>query len=112
VNNPARLIDAVRDHLQVVTDERDTCRQRRDDGTCETDDFVFSLEEQYSDVVSADRRVHVIEVASGHGAIVGENGVPPIRLLEVLESHGVLAPTPPERASELVALLDRLYARF
>jgi len=62
--------------------------------------------------VSADPRVHVIEVASGHGAIVGENGIPPMRLLEVLEGHGVLAATPEERAPEIAALLDRLYTRL
>jgi len=112
LTNPARLVEAVTDHLQVVTDERDTCRQRSGDGSCETDDFIFSLEEQYNAVVSADPRVHVIEVASGHGAIVGENGIPPMRLLEVLEGHGVLAATPEERAPEIAALLDRLYTRL
>jgi pimeloyl-ACP methyl ester carboxylesterase len=110
MTNPSPLVDAVRGHLQIVTDERGACRVRRDDGTCDTDDFVFALDEQYSDVVSADPRVTTVEVASGHGAIVGENRRLPHRLIEILQQHHVLAPTPAAEAPELLARLDRLYA--
>lgn len=111
MTNPSPLVDEVSGHLQIVTDERATCREERDDGTCETDDFVFGLHEQYSDVVRADARVSVVEVAAGHAAIVGENLRPPLLLLSVLQAHGILAPTPPEREPEVVALLGRLYPR-
>ncbi|MDQ3034247.1 MAG: alpha/beta hydrolase [Myxococcota bacterium] len=111
MTNPAPLVDAVHDHLQIITDERESCRVRREDGTCETDDFVFGLDEQYSDVVTADPRVTTVEVDSGHGAIVGENREIPMLLIGILQQHGILAPTPAEREPDVVALLERLYAR-
>jgi hypothetical protein len=61
-------------HLQIVTDERATCRQRRDDGSCRVDDFAFGLPEQYSPVVTSDPRVTTVELREGHAAVVGENG--------------------------------------
>jgi len=109
MTNPSALVAEVTEHLQIVTDERDTCRHLHADGTCETDDFVFGLDEQYSDVVSADDRVTVVEVAAGHAAVVGENLRPPVLLMEVLQENGILAVTPPEREPEIVALLARLY---
>ncbi len=109
MTNPTDLVDEVTRHLQIVTDERDACRQFRDDGSCETDDFVFGLAEQHSDVVSADPRVSVVEVAAGHAAVVGENLSPPLLLIDLLQENGILVPTPPEREPEIVALLRRLY---
>lgn len=98
-------------HLQIVTDERATCRTRRSDGTCAADDFVFGLQEQYSDVVSAEPRVTTVELKEGHTAVVGENGVPPLLLLDTLKQHDVLAQTPPQRQAEFAELLSRLYVR-
>lgn len=109
MDNPSRLVDEVTEHLQVVTDERGSCRTRREDGSCETDDFVFGLEEQHNAIVTADPRVSVVEVSSGHAAIVGENGEPPLQLLEVFQNNGVLTPTPPERETEMLAFLRQLY---
>jgi hypothetical protein len=109
MTNPAPLVGEVTSHLQIVTDERGSCREEDEHGECRTDDFVFSLDEQYSDVVTADPRVATEEIAVGHAAAVGENLVPPRLLIEVLQQHGVLAPTPPSREAEVVALLDRLY---
>lgn len=109
MTDPAPLIDAVTSHLQIVTDERDTCRTLDAAGACETDDFVFGLDEQYSDVVSADPRVRTVEIAVGHAAAVGENRIPPLRLLEVLEAQGILPTTPPERRDAMLAFLETLY---
>ena len=109
MTNPSPLIGAVSQHLQIVTDERDTCRTLNDTGDCSVDDFVFGLEEQYSDIVSADARVTTVEIPSGHAAAVGENRVPPLRLIQVLQEQGVLVATPPAQEAEMVAFLDRLY---
>lgn len=109
MKNPASLV--VSRHLQIVTDERDTCRTRRSDGTCAVDDFIFGLEEQYSAVVSADPGVTTVELKEGHTAIVGENGAPPLLLLETLKAQKVLAQTPPQRQAEFSELLTRLYSR-
>jgi hypothetical protein len=103
------LIGAVSQHLQIVTDERDTCRTLNDTGDCSVDDFVFGLDEQYSDIVSADARVTTVEIPVGHAAAVGENRVPPLRLIAVLEQQGILATTPPDREAEMLAYLEALY---
>ncbi len=111
MTNPAPLVDEVTDHLQIVTDERGSCRDHDAQGGCATDDFVFGLGEQYSEVLTADGRVTSVELEVGHAAAVGENLVPPRLLVEALQQHGILAPTPPAQQAEIVALLDRLYRR-
>jgi pimeloyl-ACP methyl ester carboxylesterase len=111
MTNPAPLVDEVTSHLQVVTDERGSCREEGEHGRCATDDFVFGLDEQYSDVVTADPRVATEEVVVGHAAAVGENFVPPRLELEVLQARGSLAPTPVSQRAEVIALLERLYER-
>ena len=98
-------------HLQIVTDERATCRKRREDGTCQVDDFVFGLDEQYSPIVTRDPRVTTVELREGHAAVVGENGVAPRLLIETLQKQHVLAATPPERQASFSGLLARLYPR-
>jgi thioesterase domain-containing protein len=109
MTNRAPLLEAVTRHLQIVTDERDTCRTVNDAGACEVDDFVFAREEQYSEVVSSDTRVTTVEIPVGHAAAVGENRVPPLQLIAVLQREGVLPPTPPEREAEMLAYLEELY---
>jgi hypothetical protein len=98
-------------HLQIVSDERGSCRVQRPDGSCATSDFVFGLAEQSSPRLAADPLVTVVTLRAGHAAIVGENGVPPLQLLEALQRHGVLASTPPSRPDTAAALLRRLYGR-
>lgn len=98
-------------HLQIVTDERETCRTQRPDGTCAVDDFVFGLDEQHSPLVSRDPRVTVMELRQGHAAVVGENGVPPLVLIEALQKQNVLSATPPDRQALFSGLLSRLYPR-
>jgi hypothetical protein len=109
MTNPAPLLDAVSRHLQIVTDERDTCRTLNEAGECAVDDFVFGLEEQYSEVVSADARVTTVEIPVGHAAAVGENRIPPLPLLAVLQEQGILPSTPPEQREEMLAFLEALY---
>lgn len=109
MTNPSPMVDEVTAHLQIVTDERDSCRQLAADGGCATDDFVFGLDEQRSEVVRADPRVSVVELRVGHAAAVGENRVPPLLLIDVLQQNSVLAPTTPALEPEVVALLARLY---
>lgn len=95
-------------HLQIVTDERDSCRQRRSDGTCQVDDFVFGLDEQRNPLVTADPGFTTLELREGHPAVVGENGVAPRLLIEALQQQHVLAATPPERQASFAGLLARL----
>lgn len=111
MTNVAPLVDEVTRHLQVVTDETGSCRRLGDQGRCEEDDFVFSLDEQYSDLVSSDSRVSTVEVESGHAAIVGENRVVPTQLISVLQSQGILQPTPPEQREEISRRLAAAYTR-
>jgi pimeloyl-ACP methyl ester carboxylesterase len=109
MTNPAPPVSTR--HLQIVTDERATCRQRRRDGTCEVDDFVFGLDEQKSPLVSSDPRVTVMELRQGHAAVVGEDGVAPLALIEALQQQHVLSATPAERQTLFAGLLARLYPR-
>jgi hypothetical protein len=94
-------------HLQILTDERGTCRLIRSDGTCQEDDFVFSLDEQRSRIVAADPNATTIVLNQGHAAVVGENGIVPQLLIETLQRQNILGATPPGRPPDFLA---RLYA--
>lgn len=98
-------------HLHIVTDERGSCRSFAPDGRCTEDDFVFSLREQNVPLINEGPHVTTIKVQQGHSAVVGENGVVPRQLLEVLQAEGVLAQTPEVRRDAITAMLERLYAR-
>ena len=50
-----------------------------------------------------------VEIGAGHVEIVGYKHVTPRKLLEILQRHGMLAPTPPERRAALDRLLAELY---
>lgn len=94
-------------HLQIVTDERGTCRTQRPDGTCAVDDFVFAREEQYSNVVAESATLTTVELKQGHSAVVGENGSLPTLLITTLQAQGVLASSPTRSAESLAALWSR-----
>lgn len=98
-------------HLHIVTDERDSCRRLRPDGSCADDDFVFGLEEQNAPQINGRPGVTTVEVRQGHAAVVGENGVVPQRLIDLLQEQGVLAQTPAARRDAIAMFIDRLYAR-
>jgi pimeloyl-ACP methyl ester carboxylesterase len=110
MSNPAPLVEAVTGHLQILTDERTSCRRYAPGGRCEEDDLVFTPDEQRSSVVETDPRVQVVTVHSGHAAIVGETGDVPRVLLRTLESYGVLAEVPEERAAAIEEQLALVYA--
>lgn len=97
LTNPQPIIASR--HLQIVTDERETCRRRAADGECAEDDFVFGLKEQRSEVVSHDPNLTTVELRAGHAAVVGENGVVPTLLLQTLEREGILRAGPAAGAS-------------
>lgn len=108
---PHDLDPGVHEHVQIVTDEADTCRRFEDDGTCAEDDLVFSVNEQENPAIEADPRVQTTRIEAGHAQVVGAGGVEPEALIEVLQSHEVLAPTPPERQAELARLVRALFPR-
>lgn len=107
LRNPTPLVGTR--HLQIVTDERESCRSRRADGTCAVSDFVFGLDEQESAMVNASANLTQVRVRAGHAAVVGEDGAPPLRLIEVLQQEGVLAQTPVDEQDAVSELLSRLY---
>jgi pimeloyl-ACP methyl ester carboxylesterase len=109
VERPGKLSARVGSHLEIRTDERNTCRQFGSDGRCLRADYVFSVREQNNTRISADGRVTPDLVAAGHAEIVGKDDSPPRKLLGVLQEHGVLAPTPPDKLIALEALLRRLF---
>ena len=109
VQEPGRMSSLVRDHLEIRTDERNTCRTRGADGRCARDDFVFSVREQQNLRIVGDQRVTPETVAAGHAEIVGSEETPPRKLLSLLQRHRVLRQTPPEKERALQALLERLF---
>lgn len=109
IENPGELDPLVAGHLKVVTDERNTCRRRDDEGRCIEDDFVFSLSEQYRREIVSDRRTRIEEIAAGHAEIVGNENTIPYKLIDVLQDNGVMNRTPAEDDERLGALLERIY---
>jgi pimeloyl-ACP methyl ester carboxylesterase len=109
IRHPGALSPSVRQYLKVVTNERGTCRRRDTDGRCLESDFIFSLAEQYQPVIDGYPRLTNVQVDAGHVEIVGYRDVAPRKLLAILQQHGMLAPTPPERRGALERLLSVLY---
>jgi pimeloyl-ACP methyl ester carboxylesterase len=109
IRDPGPLSPSVRRYLKVVTNERGTCRYRNAGGDCLESDYIFSLEEQYQPVIDGYPQLTNVQVDAGHVEIVGYRDVAPRKLLAILQQHGMLAPTPPERRAELERLLSVLY---
>ena len=109
IRRPGPLLPSVQQYVKVVTDERDTCRSRDENGTCLKSDYVFSLAEQYNPVIDKYPKLVNVEVDAGHVEIVGHKEVAPRKLLSILQQQGLLAPTPPMRRAALERLLAELY---
>ena len=94
---PGALHRQVREHLKIDTDES---------GTPES---VFSLAEQRNAAIDRDPLTRLVEVAAGHGEIVGDHRVAPRKLIGILQDKGVINPTVPDRRAAFDALLSQLY---
>lgn len=78
VNEPGELSEMVSEHLQIVTDERGSCRRRDEEGECLEDDFVFAVEEQRQELVERDERVVPDQIREGHALVIGMDNAPPL----------------------------------
>jgi len=108
IREPGALLPQVRKYLKIDTDERGSCR-REEGGRCVEDDDIFSLTEQRNTLVETDVRARRVEVRAGHVEIVGDKRVAPTKLIAILQEHGVIRPTPPERLSAFSLLLAHVY---
>ena len=108
IRNPGPLSAQVRKHLKIDTDERDSCR-RTVDGRCIERDYTFTLDEQRNPVVDTDRAAQVVEVKAGHVEIVGDQRVAPVKLIALLQEHGIIKPTERQRLSAFDVMLARVY---
>jgi hypothetical protein len=106
---PGRLHPQVSGYLKVMTDERGTCRRVDGEGCAESDE-IFTLAEQRHPDIDRDPLAQVLEVGAGHVEIVGDERVAPVKLIALLQRHGVLRPTVPQRRQALARLLARVYA--
>ena len=107
---PDPLNEGVVEHLMIVSDEQGSCRRRDDEGDCEEDDFVFTTTEQRNPRIVSDERVREVTIEAGHVAIVGENGAShPAQLIDTLQEHGVMLPTPPDQRTAFEAMIQRVY---
>lgn len=93
VTHPGTLLPQVEEAIQVVTEERGACRRRAVDGSCLAPDTVFTVGEQRNEVIERDPRLRRVQVSAGHAEIVGEVGIPPAKLITVLEKEGILNPS-------------------
>ena len=107
--NPGQLLPVVGSHLNITTDETDSCRRYDEHENCVEDDYVFSIREQNQPAINDDPGLSTVMVKSGHVAIVGDANTAPTKLIEVLQLQGVLNPTPEESEGDLARLLTRLY---
>jgi pimeloyl-ACP methyl ester carboxylesterase len=92
IRRPGTLLPEVEEQLQIVTDERQACRRRAWDGSCLESDRLFSVGEQRNPAVERDARSRRILIEAGHREILGQPGIPPRKLIAVLESEGLLKP--------------------
>jgi hypothetical protein len=106
---PGVLLEQVGKHLKINTDESGSCRSTNGVGSCMEDDYVFSLEEQYHPPVDRGAAVANVDIKAGHVEIAGDQRVAPLKFIAVLQQHGILKTTPPERISAFESLLARLY---
>ncbi|MDM5175773.1 alpha/beta hydrolase [Massilia sp. DJPM01] len=108
IREPGPLDPRVKDFLKIMTDESGSCR-RVSNGTCVESDAIFSLAEQRNPAVDSDPLVSIVEVKAGHVEIVGNNRTGPVKLIAVLQEHGVIKPTQPDRMEKFGQLLTRLF---
>jgi pimeloyl-ACP methyl ester carboxylesterase len=90
IRRPGTLLPEVKEEIQVVTDERGACQRRAWDGSCLEPDRVFSVGEQRNPAIERDPRLLRVEVAAGHAEILGQAGIPPAKLIAVLERQRIL----------------------
>jgi hypothetical protein len=105
---PGPLDSRVEGFLKVETDEGGSCR-RTSNGACVESDAIFSLAEQRNPAIDRDPLVSIVAVKAGHVAIVGNNRIGPVKLIALLQEHGIINPTEPERMEKFSLLLTRLY---
>jgi hypothetical protein len=109
IRKPGAFARSVIGHLKINTDERGTCRVQGPGEQCKEDDFVFSLQEQYFQPVDQAHHVTNVEIDAGHAAVIGTDGQPPHRLVDVLLEQRVLSPLSPRREAAFRARLAELY---
>jgi hypothetical protein len=109
IEDPGELLPNLNGHLKISTDETESCRVYNARGSCKDDDFVFSIAEQTQEEIDDDVGLSSVLVKAGHVEIVGDGESIPIKLIGILQQHGILNATPEEMSEELVAMLTQLY---
>ena len=109
ISSPGELVPAVERYMLVSTDETGSCRKYNDNGSCIEDDYVFSLEEQRLPKVHSRVSPNEVQVKAGHVEIVGDYGITPKKLINILQKEGYIEPTEVARLKELDKLLVYLY---
>ena len=109
IRSPGTLKSFVGKHLKIVTDESGSCRKFGQNGRCLEDDYVFSVDEQYQGVVDSENDLIDIVSKAGHVEIVGDENVPPTKLIEILQEHSIMNHTSVSDVIRLKYLLDAIY---
>ncbi len=107
--SPGTLLPFVKKHIKVVTDEAGSCRKRGINGNCLEDDYVFSLEEQYQNAVDSENDLVNIVSKAGHVEIVGDENIPPVKLINILQEHEIMNHTSVSELNNLNLLLEKIY---
>ncbi len=109
IQEPEPLLPSVHKYLKIVTNEKNTCRQKDSDGRCIESDYVFSLPEQYHPTIDSYKNITSVQVDAGHVEIVGNKRVIPRKLLSILQEYDMLSYTPEDRKEAFERLLADLY---
>ena len=109
ITAPGEPVASLQRHLNIVTDERHSCRKWNRSGKCVEDDFVFSIEEQIQPSIQADPEFISVTIEAGHVEIVGNGRSVPEKLVKTLLENGVLKVTPEYTQDELARLLEETY---
>jgi pimeloyl-ACP methyl ester carboxylesterase len=108
IRQPGALLPEVSGFLKIDTDERGSCRRKKEARCLDSDD-VFSLAEQRNIAVETDERARRIQVIAGHVEIVGDKRIAPKKLISILQEQGVILPTEPEQRTAFNQLLRSIY---
>jgi len=90
IKHPKPLLPVVHHHLNIITNEINTCRNKNAIGECIVSDYIFELSEQHNVLIDRFSSVKNIQVNAGHVEIIGYKQHLPFKLLAILQREHML----------------------
>ncbi|PMH44586.1 hypothetical protein BCU68_03555 [Vibrio sp. 10N.286.49.B3] len=111
ISQPGQLATPVASHLIIKTNEINTCRVQSQSGTCQQDDYVFSIEEQTQAQIEKSVLSTALVVDAGHVEIVGNEITPPWKLIHVLQDNGLMKYPDGSESESFVQVVNQIYQK-